>query len=82
MQMNVSLPPQMYQIVQDKVKSGLYSNASEVVRDALRRLDEDQRNIQEWQALNSYISEGENSGRSNDSVTDIVNSVLKDKASR
>jgi len=81
MQMNVSLPPQMYQIVQDKVKSGLYSNASEVVRDALRRLDEDQRNIMEWKQLNSYINEGENSGRSAKSVTDIVNDVLSDRNS-
>jgi len=77
MQMNVSLPPRMYQIVQDKVKTGLYSNASEVVRDALRRLDEDQRNTQEWKALNHSLAEGEKSGRSNKSVTDIANDVLK-----
>ena len=76
MQMNVSLPPQMYQLVQDKVKSGLYSNASEVVRDALRQLDSSQRNTAEWTQLSSLLSEGESSGRSDLSVDDIVDNVL------
>ncbi len=35
--MNVSLTPELEMVVQEKVKSGLYNNASEVVRDALRR---------------------------------------------
>ncbi len=32
----VSIPTKMYDLVHDKVKSGMYSNASEVVRDVLR----------------------------------------------
>jgi antitoxin ParD1/3/4 len=35
--MNVSLTPELEMVVEQKVKSGLYNNASEVVRDALRR---------------------------------------------
>jgi len=35
--MNVSLTDELESMIQDKVKSGLYNNASEVVRDALRR---------------------------------------------
>jgi putative addiction module CopG family antidote len=35
--MNVSLTKELEQVVEKKVKSGLYNNASEVVRDALRR---------------------------------------------
>ena len=35
--MNVSLTNELEAIIEDKVKSGLYNNASEVVRDALRR---------------------------------------------
>ena len=38
--MNVSLTPELERLVQDKVKSGLYLSASEVVREALRLLDE------------------------------------------
>ena len=42
--MNVSLTPELEAFVQEKVKSGLYQSASEVVRDGLRLLrDEDER---------------------------------------
>jgi putative addiction module CopG family antidote len=35
--MNVSLTAELETIIKQKIKSGLYNNASEVVRDALRR---------------------------------------------
>ena len=35
--MNVSLTKELERVVEKKVKSGLYNNASEVVRDALRQ---------------------------------------------
>jgi antitoxin ParD1/3/4 len=38
--MNVSLTPELEKLVQKKVESGLYNNASEVVREALRLLKE------------------------------------------
>lgn len=38
--MNVSLTPELEQLVQAKVKSGRYLSASEVVREALRLLEE------------------------------------------
>lgn len=38
--MNVSLTPELEQFVQGKVTSGLYNNASEVVRESLRLLKE------------------------------------------
>jgi antitoxin ParD1/3/4 len=36
--MNVSLTPELERLVQEKVASGLYNSASEVVREALRLL--------------------------------------------
>jgi antitoxin ParD1/3/4 len=36
--MNVSLTPELERLVNDKVASGLYTSASEVVREALRLL--------------------------------------------
>jgi antitoxin ParD1/3/4 len=43
-QMNVSITDQLAGYVRKKVKSGRYNNASEVIREALRRMeDEDQR---------------------------------------
>ncbi len=38
--MNVSLPPYLEAMIQQKVQSGRYNNASEVVREALRLLEE------------------------------------------
>lgn len=37
-QMNISLTPELAQFVRKNVKVGLYNNASEVLRDALRQM--------------------------------------------
>lgn len=37
--MNISLTPHLEKIVHDRVKSGRYASASEVIREALRLLD-------------------------------------------
>jgi putative addiction module CopG family antidote len=39
-QMNVSVTDELAHFVRKKVKSGRYNNASEVVRDALRRMED------------------------------------------
>jgi antitoxin ParD1/3/4 len=39
--MNVSLTPELEKFVQKKVASGMYQTASEVVREGLRRLDDE-----------------------------------------
>ena len=36
--MNISLTPELEHFVQDKVKSGMYTSASEVIRESLRLL--------------------------------------------
>ncbi len=41
-QMNVSITDELASYVRKKVKSGRYNNASEVVREALRRMEEDE----------------------------------------
>lgn len=41
--MNVSLTPELESMINNKVKSGLYNSASEVVREALRLLAEKDR---------------------------------------
>lgn len=38
--MNVSLTPELERLVNDKIKTGMYQTASEVVRDALRLLQQ------------------------------------------
>jgi antitoxin ParD1/3/4 len=54
--MNVSLTPQLEEMIHQKVETGLYNNASEVVREALRLLDERDRRLQ-W--LRAEIAIGE-----------------------
>jgi antitoxin ParD1/3/4 len=41
--MNVNLTPQLEELVRSKVASGMYTSASEVVREALRLMDEQDR---------------------------------------
>jgi antitoxin ParD1/3/4 len=41
-QLNVSITPHFSKFIRDKVKSGRYSNASEVVREALRKLEQEE----------------------------------------
>jgi antitoxin ParD1/3/4 len=43
MGMNVNLSPQLEDLVRSKVSSGLYNSASEVVREALRLMQEQDR---------------------------------------
>ena len=57
--MNVSLTNEMEQWVQSKVETGLYSSASEVVREALRALHaKETRNSQKIMHLRDAIQEG------------------------
>ena len=41
--MNISLTPALEKLVQEKVSSGLYNSASEVIREALRLFEEQDR---------------------------------------
>lgn len=45
--MNISLTPRLEKFVNDRVKSGQYASASEVVRDALRLLEDEQK-LRDW----------------------------------
>jgi len=45
--MNVSLTPELEKFVTDKVASGRYTSASEVVREALRLLEREQKSREE-----------------------------------
>ncbi len=57
--MNVSLPDQMKAWVEAQTKDGRYSNASDYVRDLIRKDQERRQAISELQAL---VSEGVESG--------------------
>ena len=57
--MNVNLTPELEQLVQEKVRSGLYNNQSEVVREALRLLaDQDRVREAHLESLRVALAEG------------------------
>jgi antitoxin ParD1/3/4 len=61
--MNISLTPQLEQAIQNKVDSGYYNNASEVVRESLRMMLEHERKEQfKLEALREEIRRGLDSG--------------------
>ena len=61
--MNISLTPHFDALVKDKVESGLYNSASEVVRDALRLLEErDQLRALRLEEVRREIQKGIDSG--------------------
>ena len=70
--MNISLTPKLETMVKKKVESGMYNSASEVIREALRLLEEKDNLYQmRLKALKQNIQDGINSGES--SSLDIEN---------
>lgn len=65
MGMNVNLTPQLEEMVRSKVASGLYTSASEVVREALRLMsDQDRIRALKFEQLKADIERGRESGPS------------------
>ena len=65
MTMNVNLSPQLEDMVRQKVATGLYTSASEVVREALRMMEaQDQLRAAKLEQLRQDIREGLESGES------------------
>lgn len=63
MGMNVNLTPQLEELVRSKVASGMYTSASEVVREALRLMDEQDRlRSAKLEQLRDDIRQGLDSG--------------------
>jgi antitoxin ParD1/3/4 len=63
MSMNVNLTPQLESLVKQKVATGLYNSASEVVREALRLMEQqDRMRAIKLEQLRQDIQEGISSG--------------------
>jgi len=62
-QMNISLSPQMAKFIRGKVKKGEYTNSSEVVRDALRRMQDAEAEKRERVALANFEAGLSEAGR-------------------
>ena len=82
--MNVSLTPELEKYVSEKVESGLYHSASEVIREGLRLLkDQDALRKIRLHEVRQQIQEGMNSGESQPlNVEDVVDRGRKRHAQR
>ena len=80
---NVNLTAELDRFVANKIKSGRYENASEVVRAGLRTLEREERQYEmKLAALQAAIDEGDASGIAEDNVFGRVRKALKLPASR
>lgn len=77
--MNISLTPELEQLVSEKVKSGMYQTASEVVREGLRLLKERDLHLEalrrEVRAGFKAIERGEFTDYDANSVKDLAERV-------
>ena len=75
--MNVHLTPELKKLVDDEVATGLYSSASEVVREGLRLLVEERR----WRAdVRTKIAEGVAQAKANQLIDgDVVAERLRNR---
>lgn len=61
--LSITLPPKLANMVRDKVDAGSYSSNSEVIREALRLLEEkDRMQTQKLELLRAEIAKGIQSG--------------------
>jgi antitoxin ParD1/3/4 len=83
--MHINLSPEMEKFVQSKVETGFYSNASEVIRDAIRRMREEE---EKTAALRAALKVGDDQLDKGEGVPytpDLLNRVTekaKDNARR
>lgn len=73
MTLSISLTPQLEESVRARIASGMYSSASEVVREALRLLDEyDELRGKRLDALRADLEAGLRSGKGRKVTADDV----------
>lgn len=77
--MNVSLPAAMKTWVEDQTKTGRYGNASDYVRDLIRR---DQERADKIAAMQRLIDEARASGFTDETVPEILEEARRQARAR
>jgi antitoxin ParD1/3/4 len=78
---NVSLTKELDDFIAQKVEAGLYANASEVMRSALRLLEKEEREYEEkMAALRAAIAEGDASGDAEEGVFERLYAYIDELA--
>jgi antitoxin ParD1/3/4 len=70
--LNISLPDAMKAWIEAQTKGGQYNNASEYVRDLIRR---DQKDREQLERLQAAVDDGRRSGASDKTLDDIWHGV-------
>jgi len=80
MTMHVNLSPEMEGFIKRKVASGFYGNATEVIRDAIRRMQAEESRIAAWQAAiqqgDDQLDRGEGIAYTAETLKDITQSAI------
>lgn len=78
--MHISLTPELEKRVKQKVASGFYNNASEVIRDALRFWEKNEELIQHMklQILKERLSIGADQARHGEFVDQSVSEIVSE----
>lgn len=80
MTMHVNLSPEMEGFIKSKVSSGFYGNATEVIRDAIRRMQAEESRITAWrlaiQEGDAQLERGEGITFTADALNDITQSAI------
>ncbi|MFN7428124.1 MAG: type II toxin-antitoxin system ParD family antitoxin [bacterium] len=80
MTMHVNLSPEMEGFIRNKVASGFYGNATEVIRDAIRRMQAEEARVSAWQAAiklgDEQLDRGEAVPYTADSLKEITQTAI------
>ena len=80
MTMHVNLSPEMEGFIKTKVASGFYGNATEVIRDAIRRMQAEESRVVAWQAAlkvgDDQLNQGEGIAYTPETLNDITQSAI------
>ena len=80
MTMHVNLSPEMEGFIKTKVATGFYGNATEVIRDAIRRMQAEESRLAAWQAAikigDDQLDRGEGIVYTPQTLNDITQSAV------
>jgi antitoxin ParD1/3/4 len=76
MTMHINLSPEMESYIKAKVSSGFYGNATEVIRDAIRRMQAEEQRVAEAQ-----LDRGEGTAYSRDLMNKLADTARKNTGS-
>ena len=76
--MNISLTDELMKLVQDRVSSGMYNNASEVIREAIRQLETTDSLIYDLKLkhLKESLSEGIEQAKNNEFIDQSFDDII------